>query len=885
MSRSIDEIQTLEKRLTILMEEADFPVVPEHILTNLKPSFGNRPYQQEAFKRFLYWWDSKRRTQNRFLFHMATGSGKTLIMAGLILDLYKKGYRNFLFFVHLDNIVQKTKENFLNGNSFKYLFANVINIDGKIVKIREVENFESANENDINIVFTTIQGLHSKLNNSKENSMTYEDFENKKLVLISDEAHHLQVDTRISNSKLGINFEAISWESTADRILKSNSKDNILLEFTATAELTNQLILEKYKDVLLFDYPLRKFREDGYSKEVLTYEFDTNDKFERAVQAMVLSQYRLKLFHDHKLNIKPVVMFKANYVNVPKVKRGDSVVSSIFQEEFHKRLKKLNGIQLQKLRANSKDVVQSAFKYFNHKKISLEDLAHELKNDFDESHCICVNTESESVDKQNVINNLENNEYRAVFAVDKLNEGWDVLNLFDIVRLYDTRVIRDGKPGPTTMREAQLIGRGARYFPFKLKLEQVADTRKYTDTDEPLRVCETMYYHCKYNPNYILELRKALRESGILPDRSEAFELKLKASFKKSSLYSNGIYFHNQLEEYKREDINELDFQLKEKRYKCSLPTSTSRAVIIMTEDEISGRATKTEAWTLGNPNHFERKYIQKAIDKNKFFWFDNLQSHYFPNIKSINEFISSKKYLGNLKVDVTATTEQLENLNPEEKLWICSYVLNEIASQLPKGVSKFKGSRKFIAKPIKDTFIDKPVRYIPSKRDGQGHPQSAHYISDSLKLDIPNQAWYAYTENFGTDQEKYLVKFIYNFIDKLKRKYKNIFLLRNERFFQLYNFKDGGVIEPDFVLFLEQNTIPKKVTYQLFIEPKQEKLMTSEDEKKKEEFLLEIEKEHKIETLFANKHFKLIGLPFYNEDAIGKKEEFETKFKEVTGI
>ena len=31
--------------------------------------------------------------------------------------------------------------------------------------------------------------------------------------------------------------------------------------------------------------------------------------------------------------------------------------------------------------------------------------------------------------------NLEdkNNEYRAIFAVDKLNEGWDVLNLFDIV--------------------------------------------------------------------------------------------------------------------------------------------------------------------------------------------------------------------------------------------------------------------------------------------------------------------------------------------------------------------------------------------------------------------------------------------------------------------
>lgn len=50
--------------------------------------------------------------------------------------------------------------------------------------------------------------------------------------------------------------------------------------------------------------------------------------------------------------------------------------------------------------------------------------------------------------------------YRAVFAVDKLNEGWDVLNLFDIVRLYETRDGKNGKPGSGTIWEAQLIGRG-----------------------------------------------------------------------------------------------------------------------------------------------------------------------------------------------------------------------------------------------------------------------------------------------------------------------------------------------------------------------------------------------------------------------------------------
>jgi type III restriction enzyme len=45
---------------------------------------------------------------------MATGSGKTVMMAGLILYLYERGYRKFLFFVNRGQIVEKTKDNFIN---------------------------------------------------------------------------------------------------------------------------------------------------------------------------------------------------------------------------------------------------------------------------------------------------------------------------------------------------------------------------------------------------------------------------------------------------------------------------------------------------------------------------------------------------------------------------------------------------------------------------------------------------------------------------------------------------------------------------------------------------------------------------------------------------
>jgi type III restriction enzyme len=146
--------------------------VPEYVYANLRKEFSPRPYQQEAFGRFNFYWkdyhDRSKGVPTQLLYHMATGSGKTLVMAGLIIYLYEQGYRNFLFFVNSTNIIEKTRDNFFNTTSSKYLFADSISIGDKQVKIKEVDNFQAANQEDINIVFSTIQGLHSRLNTPKE---------------------------------------------------------------------------------------------------------------------------------------------------------------------------------------------------------------------------------------------------------------------------------------------------------------------------------------------------------------------------------------------------------------------------------------------------------------------------------------------------------------------------------------------------------------------------------------------------------------------------------------------------------------------------------------------------------------------------------------------
>ena len=85
----------------------------------------------------------------------------------------------------------KTRDNFLTAGASKYLFAEKIVLNNQVIPVREVTDFSDSNPNAINIVFTTIQKLHQDLNTPRENRLSYEQFEDISVVLLADEAHHL----------------------------------------------------------------------------------------------------------------------------------------------------------------------------------------------------------------------------------------------------------------------------------------------------------------------------------------------------------------------------------------------------------------------------------------------------------------------------------------------------------------------------------------------------------------------------------------------------------------------------------------------------------------------------------------------------------------------
>jgi len=825
-------------------------LVPNYITDNLK--YNIRPYQEESFRRYIYSdiedFEGKPNKPYHLLYNMATGSGKTLVMAGLILYLYEKGYRNFLFFVNSNNIINKTKDNFLNPQSSKYLFVNKIVIDSKEVFIKEVQNFDEADNQNININFVSIQKLTSGLfTNVKENGISFEDFENKKTVLISDEAHH-------NNAEV--------WGEIVDRIHRTNF-ENILLEFTATLDYDSQAIVEKYQDKVIQKYDLAQFRIDKYSKEINLIR-SLYDERERINQALILNLYRQELANSKGINLKPVILFKAKKT----IKESEQN-----KVNFHKLIEDFSVAMIKNIQETSTvQIIQKAFLFFENHNITLTEISKRIKSNFKEENCLSAN-ESNSTDKKSVLegeksdellNTLENvnNPIRAVFAVQKLNEGWDVLNLFDIVRLYEGQNTggSNTKIGKTTLSEAQLIGRGARYFPFTLEEGQDKYKRKYDDdTLNDLKVLEELYYHTKEDNRYISELKKALVESGIYEDddKLETKQLTLKLDFKETDFYKTGKVIFNKKVPKSYDNVKSFsDLGVSKRNFDFTLSSGIGVMSVVFEKEEKETKTEKIEQKDIAIsaiPKHITRY----ALSQNPFYYFANI-IRYFPKTKSLSNFVTSKDYLGGLEITFNGSKSRLTEISNFDYLLAVQGLLQTIESEIKSNLTEYEGSG-YINKYIHEVFKDKEIKvYKDSERaDGQ----------ESL---VANEPWYVYNANYGTSEEKEFVKMFARRFDNLEQSFENIYLIRNEREIKIID-KLGRAFEPDFVLFCKQKA-GEELTYQVFIEPKGNHLKAHD--KWKEDFLKEIREDKKTIKIDSDKYL-ITGVPFYNN-------ENENEFKET---
>lgn len=849
--------------------------VPNYIKQNLKHDL--RPYQLEAIGRYLYYRNEDKSYQNKdehILYNMATGSGKTMLMAAIILEKYKQGERNFIFFVNNDNILTKTRANFLESGTGKYLFSDKITIDNQIVDVREVTDFSDSQPDSINIVFTTIQKLHQDLNNPKENRLSYEQFEDTSVVLLADEAHHLNAGLNKAEKK-----DNSSWTSTLANI-QEYAKQSSLFEFTATIDLSNSDISKRYEKHLIYKYDLKEFRLDKYSKDVLFHLVDDDIKI-RMLQAIIISQYRRKIASKHGIFLKPLVMFKSKKIADNK---GN-------QEVFLEMLKNLSVEDITLQRQNADDgILKKAFDYFQDSEISDNDLIKELQEDFREERLLLIDGKNKTSNNLVELNTLEQptNEIRAIFAVDMLNEGWDVLNLFDIVRLYDTRdgrMTRNGfVAGATTNAEKQLIGRGARYYPFVIDgKENEKYTRKFDNNElNELRVIEQLHYHSANNPKYISELKQVLRESGIYDDETMVErQLNLKPSFMETRTYQNGFVWVNERQTYK-EYIAEagkekhLEDNIIPEEFEVTLPTQKNRDINAFTADE-SEVAENLPSLSVELGEVIEKNVIRYALNRNSNYTFDKLEKILF-GYTSLSQIIEAIE-----KVELTINGEQSEikNLSQENKVFIVEKLLKYMEKDLIFEEERYVGTSNFEAKPVKELFADKILRKytVNSESHAEFGLSQKDRSETEIYEDLDSLSWYAYDDNFGTSEEKYLVRTLKNMMSELEEKWSDIYLLRNEKAVRIYSFDEGKAFEPDFLMFANDKKTGN-ISWQIFIEPKGSQFADANNrfengkEGWKQKFLAEITHRDEAKELVNDDRYRIVGLPFYNEELT--KSEFK---------
>ena len=419
------------------------------------------------------------------------------------------------------------------------------------------------------------------------------------------------------------------------------------------------------------------------------------------------------------------------------------------------------------------------------------------------------------------------------------------------------------------MSEAQLIGRGARYFPFAADGNPDRYRRKFdNDLTAELRVLEELHYHSKNEPRYISEIRTALISEGILDEKAVDKPLELKSSFKESDLYKRGVIYINERVVNRNEEVRSFaDIGVSSQRYEYSIPTGKGVSEAILTgssEVQQIAEANRRNVQVKAIPLHI----VRSAIARNPFFAFNALK-RYFPHLKSVRQFIESDEYLGGLSITFQGDSSDLTPLSNRAQLDAIAGLLNRVSVELRQNTTEYKGTLTFAPNSISSIFTDKTLKLAEGSERADG--------DEGL---VSHRDWYVFNANYGTSEEKAFVRMLDAQTHWLKEKYDGIYLIRNERHFKIFNFDDGQAFEPDFVLSLRENS-GTTLTYQIFIEPKGKHLQ--EHDQWKADFLNQIKEKFAGETLdfetrIGTQSCRLLGVPFYNnDDEVNFRENLES--------
>ncbi|GAA7033931.1 hypothetical protein HpCHC93_14420 [Helicobacter pylori] len=552
--------------------------------------------------------------------------------------------------------------------------------------------------------------------------------------------------------------------------------------------------------------------------------------------------YKELLAQHHNIeSFKPCILFKSERIEDSKEN----------QERFNAFLENLSPLDLENFFNHSRNAFFKDAKNFFDKQHYTPNLAALLQTKFKKSVQINTNNEKELEKGMLLLNSLEDrqNPKRVIFSVDKLNEGWDVLNLFDIVRLKNKANKKD------TTKDAQLIGRGARYYPFSyndLKPSSIEFYQRKFDLFNPLSTLERLDYHAVYDSEFIAKLNNELQDLGLgFANEKQTIPLTPTKNLK--------CYYASNTKDKNKNLFN--------KDYTDPVGVKLESLHVPLFAFGVHEKKVDFKEENKGDRTY----YIPHTLDKiplNYFLKALNLKNLDFKTLKK-----AFKKHAFNNKVEfIEQYISHLKtNFHKNQK-----FDDNKILLKLAV----------YVIENLKDTLLKEQDKYEVSAlelKEFETHNKSLS--ASEFEKDIPSYEWLLFKDmrKLDSNLERAFLNFINDNKEVLDKKFKEWCVLRNDHFTELKVFCNienspyyAQGFEPDFILFARTHS-DEFLGFTCYMEAKGEHLEPSNAWKK--EFLEMLEnaalKSH-------NKKLDLKGLPFFTLHNGVVNEKFNTAFNQI---
>lgn len=277
--------------------------IEDVITQEIEPCFpyptGPRDYQKQAFENW-------KNNNQRGLFAMATGTGKTITSLNCLLEIYKRnGYYKAIILVPTITLVNQWEQ-----ECEKFHFSNVIKVYSKnsewrsrIERLQMAEEYKKAKEPSQNFIIISTYASFTRGNVFD----ILNGFERSKVLLIADEAHNMGSPTimkRIGDIKY---LRRIGLSATPERQFDDDTNRKLFRFFGAEKQYTYEYSMEEAIEngVLCryFYYPhLVRLTDDEFQRYVELslkiskyFNFNTNsfDKKDDILMSMLLARKRI----------------------------------------------------------------------------------------------------------------------------------------------------------------------------------------------------------------------------------------------------------------------------------------------------------------------------------------------------------------------------------------------------------------------------------------------------------------------------------------------------------------------------------------------------------------------------------------------------------------